>query len=84
MAFTTQTIRNVDGNSVLDFYIEERLGGREPRNSWLKVNSRQLLKLRSALPSQFPTKVLNLQFSNGWSLGIQNPGRAELPMVGEY
>ena len=34
---TTQTVRNVNGKSVLDFYIEERLGDREPRNFWVEV-----------------------------------------------
>jgi hypothetical protein len=35
--FTTQTVKNVDGFSVLNFYIEENLGEREQREFWLEV-----------------------------------------------
>ncbi|CAB4431348.1 unnamed protein product [Rhizophagus irregularis] len=28
---TTQTVKNVDGESVLDFHVEENLGDREPK-----------------------------------------------------
>src|SRR6266542_4454415 len=34
---TTQTVRNHDGKSTLEFYIEERIGEKEPRDFWLEV-----------------------------------------------
>ena len=34
---TSQTVKNLDGNSVIDFYIEENLGDRDPNNFWLEV-----------------------------------------------
>ncbi|RGB28798.1 hypothetical protein C1646_796503 [Rhizophagus diaphanus] len=37
IGITTKMIRNVDGKSVLDFYVEENLGDREPRDFWVEV-----------------------------------------------
>jgi hypothetical protein len=34
---TTQTVRLIDQESVLNFYVEERVGDREPRDFWLEV-----------------------------------------------
>jgi hypothetical protein len=34
---TTQTVKNVDGESVLDFHVEENLGEREPKDFQLEV-----------------------------------------------
>ncbi|CAG8846473.1 756_t:CDS:2, partial [Gigaspora margarita] len=34
---TTQTVKNVDGHSVLDFYVEEKIGERESSDFWLEV-----------------------------------------------
>ncbi|CAB4427878.1 unnamed protein product [Rhizophagus irregularis] len=34
---TTQTVKNVDGESVLDFHVEENLGDREPKDFWLEM-----------------------------------------------
>ncbi|CAG8586474.1 hypothetical protein C2G38_2237987 [Gigaspora rosea] len=36
-ARTTQTVKMVDGYSTLDFYVEERLGDREPSDFWVEV-----------------------------------------------
>jgi len=37
IGLTTQTVRNVDGDLVLDFFVEENLGEREPRDFWLEA-----------------------------------------------
>jgi hypothetical protein len=34
---TDETVKNIDGNSVLQFYIEENLGEKEPRDFWIEV-----------------------------------------------
>jgi hypothetical protein len=34
---TTQTVKNIDGESVLDFLVEENLGDREPKDFWLEI-----------------------------------------------
>jgi len=34
---TNQTVKNLNGKSTLEFYLEERLGEREPRDFWLEV-----------------------------------------------
>src|SRR2546423_15458552 len=34
---TTKTVRNVNGKSVLDFYVEENLRDREIQEFWVKV-----------------------------------------------
>src|ERR1044071_7382045 len=34
---TTKTVRNVNGKSVLDFYVEENLGNREIQKFWVEV-----------------------------------------------
>jgi len=34
---TTKTVRNLHGKSILDFYVEENLGEREPREFWIEV-----------------------------------------------
>ncbi|CAB4472653.1 hypothetical protein RhiirA5_349234 [Rhizophagus irregularis] len=33
----TKMVQNVDDKSILDFYVEENLGDREPRNFWVEV-----------------------------------------------
>ncbi|KAF0451033.1 hypothetical protein F8M41_002080 [Gigaspora margarita] len=33
---TTQTVKYVDGHSVLDFYVEEKIGERESSDFWLE------------------------------------------------
>ncbi|CAB4435275.1 unnamed protein product [Rhizophagus irregularis] len=38
VGITTKTVRNVNGSSVLEFYVEENLGDREPREFWVEVN----------------------------------------------
>src|SRR6185312_4765219 len=35
--FTTQMVKNIEGNMTLEFYVEERIGEREPSDFWLKV-----------------------------------------------
>ncbi|RIB11371.1 hypothetical protein C2G38_2103757, partial [Gigaspora rosea] len=35
--FTTQMAKNIEGNMTLEFYIEERIGEREPSDFWLEV-----------------------------------------------
>lgn len=37
VGLTTNTVRNVDGKSLLDFYVEENLGDREPRDFWIEA-----------------------------------------------
>ena len=37
VGLTTKTVRNVNGKSVLDFYVEENLGDREIREFWVEV-----------------------------------------------
>ena len=32
---TTQTVRTINEESILDFYVEERVGDREPDEFWL-------------------------------------------------
>ncbi|CAG8807546.1 20954_t:CDS:2 [Gigaspora margarita] len=34
---TTQTVKNVDGQSVLNFYIKKKIGKREPSDFWIEV-----------------------------------------------
>src|SRR5687768_17478812 len=34
---TNETVRTSNGNSILDFYIEEWLGEKEPKDFWLEV-----------------------------------------------
>ncbi|KAF0538903.1 hypothetical protein F8M41_007429 [Gigaspora margarita] len=34
---TTQTAKTVDGNIVLDFYVEEQIGEKEPADFWVEV-----------------------------------------------
>lgn len=38
VGITTNTVRNVDGKSLLDFYVEENLGDREPRDFWIEAS----------------------------------------------
>lgn len=37
MGLTTKTVRNIDNQSIIDFYVEENLGDREPREFWVEV-----------------------------------------------
>ena len=37
LGITTKTVRNINGKSVLDFYVEENLGDRELREFWVEV-----------------------------------------------
>ncbi|CAB5366777.1 unnamed protein product [Rhizophagus irregularis] len=37
MGITTKTVRNIDNQSIIDFYIEENLGDWEPREFWVEV-----------------------------------------------
>lgn len=37
VGITTKSVRNIDGKSVLEFYVEENLGEREPREFWIQV-----------------------------------------------
>lgn len=37
VGITTKTVRNVNGSSVLEFYVEENLREREPREFWVEV-----------------------------------------------
>ncbi|PKC65883.1 hypothetical protein RhiirA1_419935 [Rhizophagus irregularis] len=37
MGLTTKTVRNIDNQSIIDFYIEENLGDWEPREFWVEV-----------------------------------------------
>ncbi|GBC31840.2 hypothetical protein GLOIN_2v1586720 [Rhizophagus irregularis DAOM 181602=DAOM 197198] len=37
MGLTTQTVKNVGDESVLDFHVEENLGNREPKDFWLEM-----------------------------------------------
>jgi len=37
VGITTKTVKNVDGKSILDFYVEENLGDREAREFWVEV-----------------------------------------------
>lgn len=37
MGLTTKTVRNVDNQSIIDFYIEENLGDRELGEFWVEV-----------------------------------------------
>jgi len=37
--FTTQMVKNIEGNMTLEFYVEERIGEREPSDFWLEVKS---------------------------------------------
>ena len=37
LGITTKTVRNINGKSVLDFYVEENLGDREPHEFWIEV-----------------------------------------------
>ncbi|KAF0419876.1 hypothetical protein F8M41_007122 [Gigaspora margarita] len=34
---TTQTAKTIDGNIVLDFFVEERIGEKEPADFWVEV-----------------------------------------------
>ncbi|CAG8684037.1 uncharacterized protein OCT59_024157 [Rhizophagus irregularis] len=38
IGITTKTVQNVDGKSVLDFYVEENLSDCEPRDFWVEVS----------------------------------------------
>ncbi|CAG8628826.1 3274_t:CDS:2, partial [Cetraspora pellucida] len=38
--FTTQVVKNIEGNITLEFYIEERIGKREPSDFWLEIPQR--------------------------------------------
>ncbi|GBC15605.2 hypothetical protein GLOIN_2v1768118 [Rhizophagus irregularis DAOM 181602=DAOM 197198] len=42
MGLTTKTVRNIDNQSIIDFYIEENLGDWEPREFWVEVRLRYL------------------------------------------
>ncbi|RGB24664.1 hypothetical protein C1646_772759 [Rhizophagus diaphanus] len=37
MGLTTKTIRNVDNQLIIEFYVEENLGDREPREFWVEM-----------------------------------------------
>ncbi|GET51469.1 hypothetical protein GLOIN_2v1768118 [Rhizophagus irregularis DAOM 181602=DAOM 197198] len=37
MGLTTKTVRNIDNQSIIDFYIEENLGDWKPREFWVEV-----------------------------------------------
>ena len=37
VGITTSTVRNVDGKSVLKFYVEENLRDREPKDFWVQI-----------------------------------------------
>ena len=37
IGITTKTAQNIDGKSHLEFYVEENLGEREPREFWVDV-----------------------------------------------
>ena len=37
IGITTKTIQNISGKSHLEFYVEENLGEREPREFWVDV-----------------------------------------------
>ena len=37
LGITTKTVKNVNGKSVLEFYVEENIGDREPREFWIEV-----------------------------------------------
>ncbi|GES97082.1 hypothetical protein GLOIN_2v1481471 [Rhizophagus clarus] len=37
LGLTTKTVRNVDSQSIIDFYVEENLGDREPGEFWVEV-----------------------------------------------
>ena len=37
VGITTSTVRNVDGKSVLEFYVKENLGNRELRDFWIQI-----------------------------------------------
>jgi hypothetical protein len=39
---TTKTVRNEDGKSVLDFYVKENLGNREPHDFWVDDHTCQI------------------------------------------
>ncbi|PKY22397.1 hypothetical protein RhiirB3_410544, partial [Rhizophagus irregularis] len=36
MGLTTKTVRNIDNQSIIDFYIEENLGDWKPREFWVE------------------------------------------------
>ncbi|EXX79049.1 hypothetical protein RirG_009330 [Rhizophagus irregularis DAOM 197198w] len=38
MGLTTKTIRNVDNQSIIEFYVEENLGDRKLREFWVEVH----------------------------------------------
>ena len=44
MDLTTQTVKNVDGESVLDFHMEENLGDRDPKDFWLEMRHNSKFK----------------------------------------
>jgi hypothetical protein len=44
MGLTTKTIRNVDNQSIIEFYVEENLGDREPREFWVEVRHNSNLR----------------------------------------
>ena len=37
IGFTTKTVKNVNGTCTLDFYIEEKIGEKEPNDYWIEV-----------------------------------------------
>jgi hypothetical protein len=37
VGITTKMVQNVDGRSILDFYVEENLGDHESRDFWVEV-----------------------------------------------
>ncbi|PKB96577.1 hypothetical protein RhiirA5_432383 [Rhizophagus irregularis] len=45
VGITTKTVRNVNGSSVLEFYVEENLGDREPGSFGLKLITIQTLDI---------------------------------------
>ena len=47
MRLTTKTVRNIDNQSIIDFYVEENLGDRELREFWVEVHHNANLRYLS-------------------------------------
>ncbi|CAG8764294.1 28419_t:CDS:2, partial [Dentiscutata erythropus] len=63
---TTQTTKTVNENIVLDFYVKEKVGEKEPNDFWVEVRHKHVLKLEeiSLLSIHISNKNTNNQAIN--------------------